>query len=323
MKKFLHRLCIFFVGIVIGAVITFNTLGLVLGNIIYQELSNPKLNINFTGLVNHSQDLARIHQLEANYPNAQKVAIYTPYGNSTNELTATYISDNSENKKAVIIIHGLYQNRSMSINYVDIYRNLGFNILLIDLRGHGESDGVITWGQTEVKDIDMWCNYLREQKNQQIIGIQGVSLGGAFSLLHSGMSENPADFYVEDSSYSDLKNLYYNHLHSMIQLPNDSAILDVLWFYSQVCMYWHTGATLDQLSPLQAVSHAHSPILFLHGDADTLIPPKTLQELYDNCSSPKEMYMFKNSAHAQAISDYNEVYGRVVADFIQDKVQIR
>lgn len=323
MKKFVHKLIFFVVGILVGTIITFNTLGLILGNIIYQELSDPKLNINFTGIVNNSQNLMRIHQLEREYPNAQKVALYTPYGNTTNELTATYISDNSAITKTVIIIHGLYQNRSMAINYTDIYRRLGFNVLLIDLRGHGESDGVITWGQTEVKDIDMWCNYLREQKQQQIIGIQGISLGGAFALLHSGLSEYPADFYVEDSSYSDLKSLYYNHLHSMIQLPNDSEILDVLWLYSQACMYWHTGATLDQLSPLRAVERARTPILFLHGDADTLIPPKTLQELYENCSAPKEMYMFKDSAHAQAIVDYNEEYANVVADFLQNIANIQ
>lgn len=48
----------------------------------------------------------------------------------------------------------------------------------------------------------------------------------------------------------------------MIQLPNDSKILDILWIYSQVCMYWHTGSTLDKLAPLKAVAHSTSPTLF-------------------------------------------------------------
>ncbi len=315
-KLFLHKFLIFLFGLLVGIAITFNTLGLILGNIIYQEISDPKLNINLTGVVNHSQDLSRIHALEAENPNAKKVALYTPYGDNTNELTGTYISYNNENKKSVIIIHGLYQNRSMAMNYIDIYRQLGFNILLIDLRGHGESDGVITWGQTEIKDIDMWCDFLRQTKGQEIVGIHGISLGGAFSLLHSGLSEHPADFYVEDSSYSDLKSLYYNHLHNMIQLPNDSKILDVLWLYSQICMYWHTGATLDKLSPLKAVEQSHAPTLFLHNDTDELIPPQTLSELYDACSAPKQMHMFKNSTHAQAISDYPEEYLQTISSFL-------
>ena len=41
----------------------------------------------------------------------------------------------------------------MCLNYVNIYKQLGFNVLLIDLRGHGESDGIITWGQTEIRDM--------------------------------------------------------------------------------------------------------------------------------------------------------------------------
>lgn len=316
MQKFFHIFSIFFIGLLIGAAIMFNTLGLILGNILYMELSNPRLNINLTSVVNHSQDLSPINQYQQQNPNAQKIALYTPYGDNSQELTGTFILTNPHSQKTVILIHGLYQNRSMCLNYVDIYKQLGFNILLIDLRGHGESDGIITWGQTEIRDIDMWCDYLRNTKHQELIGIHGISLGGAFALLHSGLSLHPADFYVEDSSYSDLKSLYYNHLHSMIQLPTDSKILDILWLYSQVCMYLHTGSTLDKLSPLKAVEQAKTPILFLHGDADTLIPATTLQELYDHTTSTKTMYMFKDSAHAQAITDYPEEYFSTIKDFL-------
>lgn len=316
MKKFFHIFSIFFIGLLLGAAIMFNTLGLILGNILYMELSNPKLNINLTSIVNHSQNLSPINQYQQQNPNAQKIALYTPYGDNSQELTGTFILTNPQSKKSIILIHGLYQNRSMCLNYINIYKQLGFNILLIDLRGHGESDGIITWGQTEIRDIDMWSNYLRNTKHQELIGIHGISLGGAFSLLHSGLSPYPADFYIEDSSYSDLKSLYYNHLHSMIKLPNDSKILDIIWIYSQICMYLHTGSTLDKLSPLKAVEHAKTPILFLHGDADTLIPPNTLQELYDHCASTKSMYMFKNSTHAQAITDYPEEYFSIIKDFL-------
>lgn len=312
MKNFFPKFFIFIIGLLIGSIITFNTLGLILGNIIYQELSDPKLNINITGIVNHSQDLTPIKELEQTLPNAQKITLPSA-DNQT--MTATFINNNSN--KTVILIHGLYQNRSMSIIYINTYTRLGFNVLLIDLRAHGESDGIITWGQTEIKDIDLWCDYLRHTKQQNIIGIHGVSLGGAFALLHSGISIHSADFYIEDSSYSDLKSLYYNHLHNMVQLPTNSKMLDILWAYSQICMYWHTGATLDDLSPQKAVQKAKAPILFLHGDADTLIPPATLYDLYNNCQAPKEMHMFKNSIHAQGITDYPEEYNNVIYNFLQ------
>lgn len=318
MKKFFRVLSIFLFGLLLGAALTFNTLGLIFGNILYMELSDPTLNINLTSIVNHSQNLTRINEFQAQNPNAQKVALYTPYGDKNQELIGTFINNYSNTKKTVILIHGLYQNRSMCLNYIDIYKKLGFNVLLIDLRGHGESDGIITWGQTEVRDIDMWCDYLRNTKHQELIGIHGISLGGAFSLLHSGLSSNPADFYIEDSSYSDLKNLYYNHLHNMIQLPNDSKILDILWIYSQICMYWHTGSTLDRLSPLKAVAHTQSPILFLHGDADTLIPPNTVTELYDNCHATKAIHIFHNVGHAQAITQAPDEYFDTVKAFLLD-----
>lgn len=312
MKKFLQTMLVLLIGILLGAAITFNTLGLVLGNVIYQEISNPKINANITGIINTSNDLSQINQFQEQYPNAQRVALFA---NNT-QLVGTYINNNAN--KTVILIHGLYQNRSRCLAYVNIYQQQGFNILLIDLRGHGESEGIITWGKSEVSDIDAWCNYLRDTQGQKIIGIQGISLGGAFSLLHSGLSSKPADFYVEDSSYSDIKSLYYNHLHSLIQLPNNSNLLDILWFYSQVCMYWHTGATLSELSPLEAVKHTNVPILFLHGDADTLIPADNLNDLYNACSSPnKQIHLFKNSTHAQAITEAHDEYVQTITDFLK------
>lgn len=316
MKKFFKIIIIFLLGLLLGSALTFNTLGLIVGNILYMELSDPTLNVNLTSIVNHSQNLTRINEFQIQNPNAQKVALYTPYGDKNQELTGTFINYHSNTRKTVILIHGLYQNRSMCLSYIDIYKKLGFNVLLIDLRGHGESDGVITWGQTEIKDIDMWCDYLRNTKHQELIGIHGISLGGAFSLLHSGLSGHPADFYIEDSSYSDLKSLYYNHLHNMIQLPNDSKILDILWIYSQICMYWHIGSTLDRLSPLNAVEHTQSPVLFLHGDADTLIPPSTVDELYDKCRTTKAKHIFHNVGHAQAITESPDEYFNVVKDFL-------
>ena len=104
MKNLLSKILIFIVGILIGSIITFNTLGLILGNILYQELSDPKLNINLTGIINHSQDLTNINTLEQTLPNAQKIVLPTTYNDKQN-LTGTFINNNST--KTVILIHML------------------------------------------------------------------------------------------------------------------------------------------------------------------------------------------------------------------------
>ena len=50
-------------------------------------------------------------------------------------LRGTYIENRHDSHKTVILIHGLYQNRSMCLPYMEVYRRLGYNILLIDLAG--------------------------------------------------------------------------------------------------------------------------------------------------------------------------------------------
>ena len=97
-----------------------------------------------------SRDVSTIRQWERER-DWEPVRVNAPDGKI---LRGTYIENRRDSHKTVILIHGLYQNRTMCLPYMDEYRRLGYNILLIDLRGHGESEGDHTeWGISEVDDL--------------------------------------------------------------------------------------------------------------------------------------------------------------------------
>ncbi|MDQ0204053.1 alpha/beta hydrolase [Pectinatus haikarae] len=266
-------------------------------------------------LADYSQNVDRIETVEAK-KGWERAEITTKDGYT---LAGTYIKNPVSSKKAVLILHGLYQNRSMSIDYVPLYQRLGFNVLLVDLRGHGQSGGQMTWGKNEVGDIDEWIGYLRDRKANDQIGIHGVSLGGAYALLHSGANTPvKADFYVEDSAYDDLALVYREKLRMFLQMPQENFIISALWFYCQLSMYWHTGETMADLSPIKSVVKTQSPILFLHGGADALIPKTAMQSLYDAGSSYKEFHIFPNAAHAVSLNSDPREYYDVLHKFLKD-----
>ena len=119
------------------------------------------------------------------------------------KLRGTYIENSRSSDRTVILLHGLYQNRSMCIPYVDMYRDMGYNVLLIDQRGHGESGGShTTWGLRETDDLDAWTEWLRGKDGGVKIGMHGISLGAAMALIYSGTERGKnISFYVADSAY--------------------------------------------------------------------------------------------------------------------------
>ncbi|WP_196593347.1 alpha/beta hydrolase [Pectinatus sottacetonis] len=302
-------------GIIIGCFIMANIVGAIIGNTLYLMFNKQHVDRLVPVLADYSQNVDRIKKYEAE-KKWERVTITT---NDGYVMVGTYIKNSVPTDKAVLVMHGIYQNRSMSIDYVPIYLKLGFNVLLIDLRGHGESKGQMTWGKKEVTDIDAWMAFLKNQKKNNIIGIQGISLGASYALLHSG--SNPpiqAAFYVEDSAYDDLSHIYHEKFRSFLQVQKNDFIINMLWFYCQLSMYWHTGGTMAELSPLSAVHKAKSPILFLHGGADELVPTTSMQKLYDACSSYKESHIFADSPHAVSIEKNPREYYDVLRKFLYD-----
>ena len=197
MKRFLKRLFLFLfcLAVILGGI------GFYIGNMAYEEFYDAPWD-QLLGIENHSRDVSTVRQWE-------KERGWEPVrvnGQDGTILRGTYIENRHDSHKTVILIHGLYQNRSMCLPYMEVYRRMGYNILLIDLRGHGESEGEHTeWGMREIDDLAMWCQWLRNRDEQMHIGLHGVSLGAAMSLLYAG-SEYGKDlsFVVADSSYGNV-----------------------------------------------------------------------------------------------------------------------
>ena len=110
--------------------------GFYAGNTAYETMLTAPWE-KILGVTKQTADLSRIHRREQK-DGWQPVEIRSADGT---KLRGTYIENSRSSDRTVILLHGLYQNRSMCIPYVDMYRDMGYNVLLIDQRGHGESGG--------------------------------------------------------------------------------------------------------------------------------------------------------------------------------------
>ena len=286
------------------------------GNVAYKELFYAPWDY-ILGIENHRKDLREIHSMEDRY-GWQRVMVPSADGA---ELRGTYIEDAGNGKKAVILLHGLYQNRSMCIPYVDIYRQLGYHVLLVDLRGHGESIGERTdWGVHDIEDLDSWVDFLKAKNPSMEIGIHGISLGAAMALLYSGSDQGKQmKFYVADSSYGNLMELGRDKL--MAYTGDDRLVLgmDILNPFFQVALFAHDRKLLCDLDPLYQVKKMTSPVLFLHGGRDKLVPPDTAEELLAaSASTRKKLYIFQGAGHTMEMATNRPAYREYIQNFVQN-----
>lgn len=309
--------CLFslFKGLLYTALLLLLLAGGFAGNMAYEELFHAPWD-QILGIENHRRDLSQIHAMENRY-GWQSVTVPSEDGT---RLKGSYIESGNRNHRAVILLHGLYQNRSMCVPYADIYREMGYSVLMVDLRGHGESGGEYPdWGVHDIEDLNAWVDFLKAKDPSMQIGIHGISLGAAMALLYSGSKEGSAmKFYVADSSYASLMELGREKI--MRYTGDDRLVLgmDVLNPFFQAALFVHDRKLLRDLDPLVQSAKARSPLLILHGKADTLIPYGAAEDLFSEAGSPrKELYLFQGAGHTMEMATNGPAYREHVQKFVK------
>lgn len=180
----------------------------------------------------------------------------------------------STSGKAIIQVHGINSNRATgedkSLNLARDYVDLGYNMLMIDLRGHGESGGDrVGFGWYERRDVGGAVKYLEGRGFKPgSIGVHGSSYGAATALLAAAAYPD-IGAVVADSPFADARDLLNEEIRRRVGLP------PIFTPGSQLFAGLLYGLNYDEITPIKAVSTiSPRPILFLHGDIDTRIPPE-------------------------------------------------
>jgi fermentation-respiration switch protein FrsA (DUF1100 family) len=309
-KRKIQRQMFLILGIVLFFVI--NVAGLFAGAVFYKEFC----------VLNTRNSLERFNPLKSRL----EKGLETKHWESVNILSSfgyylkgTYLPNATPSNKTVIIVHGIAANRLMSLWYVNIYLDAGYNVLIYDSRAHGESGGPsVTWGYYEKYDLDQWVKWVAAEHPQGVIGVHGISMGAATALMHAELNESSRQvaFYVVDSPYSDLEDLLTKQISTMVA-SNNPLWIKTLLKYSSAVAYSQAHFRYDEVSPIQAVQTVTTPILYLHGEADALVPVTMSLQLYSATKGYREIHTFPGVGHAMAIFDSKAEYRDVITRFIK------
>jgi uncharacterized protein len=127
-------------------------------------------------------------------------------------LSAWSLRPRNSNGRAVILLHGLSDNRLGMIGYAELLLSHGFSILMPDARAHGASGGQLaTYGLLESDDIQRWFDWLQQNQNPGCIFGFAESMGAA-QLLQSLKTEPRFCAVAAESPFSTFREIAYDRV---------------------------------------------------------------------------------------------------------------
>jgi fermentation-respiration switch protein FrsA (DUF1100 family) len=226
------------------------------------------------------------------------------------ELFAWFLPARGKPRGSVLFLHGNGQNISTQFANVAWMPAAGFNVLALDYRGYGGSAGTPSLAGVQL-DIDAALVALlaRPEVDPSHIVVFGQSLGGALAihyLAHSRFRGNVKALIV-DSAFSDYERIGREKLAAAV------ITWPFQWFASlAIDNRYSPEASIGALSPI--------PILFIHGDADTIVPLHHSQRLYELAGFPKDLWVVPGAGHIQAMKDRD--VRRRLTQYLLDKLSL-
>lgn len=240
-------------------------------------------------------------------------------GERGGRLHALYAAAPEPTDRTAVIVHGYTDCAERMLMIGCLYnRDLGFNILLPDLRHHGRSEGrAIGMGWPDRLDVLRWmevANGLFGGRTRMVV--HGISMGAATTMMVSG---EPLPEYVrcfvEDCGYTSVRDQFAKELREQFGLPA-FPLLDVAGTLCRLRYGWG----FREASALRQVARCGRPMLFIHGDADDYVPTEMVYPLYEAHPGDKELWVVPGAAHALSYRDNREEYTRRVGEFVMPRL---
>lgn len=260
---------------------------------------------------------------EALYNSASKEDITLKSFDGLN-LTSTLIMNENPTNKFIILVHGVSICYVGSLKYFDIFYKNGFNVLIVNQRRHGKSEGKYsTYGFYEKYDVNMWIEYLKSRfGNDIILGLHGESMG-AGTVMETIPLNDSIKFVIEDCGYSNFHELIGFQITHAYKNRLVRRILSPSLIFANFFMKTKAKFSMKKIVPIDIVSSTSLPMMFIHGKEDYFVPWYMALDLYKaKTKGYKELYLVEGAKHAEALEVNKILYEKKIMTFIEKALSL-
>lgn len=313
------------VGAIFGAICGLTALTAILAEVFYDFSINTKSPIHMSKLNNLVQKATNTNGSEEDASAKYSGLTGTPEMKkwySENGEDVYIMSDSlrlhgklfkNSGTKYALVCHGYTSKAKHMAGFVNKFHSLGYNVLAVDARAHGDSEGTkIGMGWVERFDVIEWIKYIISLEPDAQIILHGVSMGASTVLMASG-EELPKNVkaIIADCGYTS----------EWDEFRQEADVLHIPWFpvlnASSAISKVRDGYDFKQASAVEQVKKSHIPTLFIHGSKDELVPYGMLNELYSAANCEKEILTIQGAGHALSSSVAPELYWNTVETFLK------
>lgn len=208
------------------------------------------------------------------------------------KLNAWYVPF-ADSKEVVLFFHGNAGNMSHRQASLQIFHDLGVNVLMLDYRGYGKSEGSPDESGLYMDAMTAW-NYLVEQKKfkpKEII-IFGRSLGGAVAT-NLATRVNAAGLILE-STFTSARDFA-------------SRVFPVI---SRIVFMRYSFNTN------KLIKEVHTPVLVLHSTEDDIVPFELGERVFESANAPKQIFTLRGD-HNSGFYLSQPKYGQALAAWLK------
>ena len=220
-------------------------------------------------------------------------------------------------KKTALFLAGRCECLMYGYFYAKPYKESGYNLLFIDPRAHGFSEGKLsTVGIKESTDVLAWMKYIAKEFKQESFALHCVCVGGAAGLLAAVSKDNPGlvERITLDGAFINFKESYRRHY---VDLGHKIfPVFHLIWMWFRI----YTGVSVMLSNPEECVKKLTIPVLFIHSKNDKYSVPENAEKLFNECiSEKKRLVWFTEGSHSHIRNNATEKYDQTVKDFLTVK----
>ena len=231
-------------------------------------------------------------------------------------LHAYYLPASDPSGKLVILHHGFTSKAMDNSMHAMFFHNLGYGVLLLDLRAHGESEGkYVGFGILDRFDTLEWIRYSRNRFGKDIrIVLHGTSMGASTVLMALGLPEVQADVsaVIADCAYTSPYEIFAHVIQKNYHLPA-APILAATDIRAKA----EAGYSFKDYSTVEALQNNQVPVLLIHGKEDKFVPTWMSRKNYEACTCRKELLLVDNAGHGSSVFENQPLYEQTERDFLE------
>jgi dipeptidyl aminopeptidase/acylaminoacyl peptidase len=213
---------------------------------------------------------------------------------------------------AVILFHGIGDNRQGMLGFAELFLSHGYSVLLPDSRGLGLSGGLPTYGSEERNDVRQWYGWLASHEQPRCIYGMGESMGAAIML--QAIKEVPFCAVVAESPFANFRDIAYIRVGQFFYSGDwvgRIILRPAVDFAFHYCRLKY-GVSLSDISPEMAVVGNRVPILLIHGMSDSNIPLQQSERIFQRSPRSIKFWKVPDANHCGAMSADRQEFERRV-----------